>query len=332
MILITGGAGYIGSHAVLEFIKNYDVLILDNLSTGHIETIDNLKKVNPKIKFEKADLTKIDEIDCIFKKYNIEGVIHFAALSLVAESVQNPIKYYKNNIRGTYNLLKIMIKYNVLRIVFSSTAAVYGNPERIPIKETDKKNPINPYGLSKLTIEKILDNLDKKFNLKSIRLRYFNVAGADSLNRVGEWHNPETHLIPNVIKAIISSSEYVKVFGNDYKTQDGSCIRDYINVEDLILAHYLAYEYLKKENKSDVFNLGASNATSVFEIVQTAKKVTKSDIKTKIEPRRMGDPDILCADSSKASKTLNWYPAKSIEDSIKTAYNWEQKLQQYKKV
>ena len=323
MILITGAAGYIGSHATLKFIEDNEVIIFDNLSTGHIETVNALQKISDKVQFEKGDLLNIKDIERVFEKYKIDAVIHFAAFSLVGESVENPVKYYKNNIRGSYNLFKTMVKYNVLKIVFSSTAAVYGNPITDSIEENHPKNPINPYGLSKLTVEKILDNFDKKYNLKSIRLRYFNVAGADSKIRVGEWHNPETHLIPNVIKAILNKNECFKVFGNDYKTKDGSCIRDYVNVEDLIRAHYLAYQYLKKENTSNVFNLGANNYKSVYEIVELTKKLTNSDINIEIAPRRAGDPDILCADSTKAGKYLNWTPQKTIEDSILTAYNWE---------
>jgi len=325
MILITGGAGYIGSHAVLEFSKEHEVVIFDNLSTGHVEIVKNLQKNNGKIHFVKGDLTNFSDIDNLFKSYNIEGVIHFAAFSLVGESIENPVKYYKNNIRGSYNLFKAMVKNNVKRVVFSSTAAVYGNPERIPIKETDKKSPINPYGLSKLTIEKILSNFDKKYGLKSVCLRYFNVIGADSKLRTGEWHNPETHLVPKVLKAIIAKEKTFKVFGNNYKTKDGSCIRDYINVEDLIKAHILAYEYLKKENKSNVFNLGADSPKSVFDIVKMTKELTNSDIEIEIAPNRPGDPDILYADSSKAFKILNWKPARKIEDSILSAYNWELK-------
>ena len=323
MLLITGGAGYIGSCAVLDFIKNYDVVIFDNLSTGHIETIEALKKINPKIKFEQGDLRNIEDIEYAFNKYDIEGVIHFAAFSIVSQSVEDPVKYYKNNIRGSYNLFKTMVKHNVLKVVFSSTAAVYGNSKSLYIDEKHPTCPINPYGLSKLTVEKILNNFDKNYGLKSICLRYFNVAGADSHARVGEWHNPETHLIPRVLKAIINKENSFRVFGNDYKTKDGSCIRDYINVEDLVKAHYLAFRYLEKENKSDIFNLGASNSTSVLEIVELAKKITNSDIKIEIATRRPGDPDVLCANSAKANKILNWYPEKSTEDSIKSAYIWE---------
>ena len=325
MLLITGGAGYIASHAVLEFSKNFDIVVFDNLSTGHIEIIENLKKINPEIKFEKGDLVKIDDIERVFQKFNIEGVIHFAGCSLVSESVKNPEKYYKNNIRGGFNLFKTMIKHNVLKLVFSSSASVYGNPNKQFIDENEPTCPINPYGLSKLTVEKILKNFDKNYGLKSVCLRYFNVAGADSRMRTGEWHEPETHLVPNLLKSIIKNESF-KVFGNKYKTKDGSCVRDYVNVEDLIRAHILAYEYLKKTNKSDVFNLGAGSPATVLEIVELAKKITSSDIKVEIAPNRAGDPDILCANSAKANKILNWYPEKSISDSIKTAYNWEKSL------
>ena len=323
MILITGGAGYIGSHAVIEFCKDNDVVIFDNLSTGHIETVKTLEKITNKVHFEKGDLNNIEDIERVFNKYDIEGVIHFAAFSIVSESIKNPVKYYKNNIRGSYNLLKTMVKHNVLKIVFSSTAAVYGNTKCSFIDENHALNPINPYGLSKLTIERILDNFDKKYNLKSIKLRYFNVIGADCQTRVGEWHNVETHIIPNLLKTILNKNETFKIFGDNYKTKDGTCIRDYINVEDLIKAHRLAFEYLKKENTTNVFNLGAGNNTSVKDIIETTKKVTETDIKVEIAPRRFGDPDVLCAVFSKANKILKWQPQKSLEESILSAYKWE---------
>ena len=267
MILITGGAGYIGSHTVLNLIEktDYKIIIFDNLENGHIETINTLLEINPdKIIFAKGDLRNIEDIENVFNKYSIVGVIHFAAFALVEESVQNPSKYYRNNIYGTLNLLDTMIKHNVKRIVFSSTCATYGEPTYTPIDEKHPQNPINPYGYSKLAVERIMDDYDKAYKLKSIRLRYFNVAGADEKGRIGEWHEPETHLIPNILKS--NDNKVFTIFGDDYDTRDGTCIRDYVNVLDLAEAHRLSYEYLIKENKTDVFNIGTGEGCSVKEV------------------------------------------------------------------
>ena len=220
-----------------------------------------------------------------------------------------------------------MIKNNVIRIVFSSTAAVYGEPEYSPINENHPKNPINTYGTTKLMIENIMDDFNRAYGLKSVRLRYFNVAGADTLSRIGEWHNTETHLIPNIIKSTYKKSEPFKIFGDDYNTKDGTCIRDYVNVEDLANAHYLALKYLRKENKTDVFNLGTNKGTSVKEIFELSKQVLNKDIDFTVVPRREGDPEVLCADSCKAENILKWKINRSILDSIQTAANWEEKLQ-----
>ena len=327
MILITGGAGYIGSHTVLNLIENtdYKIIIFDNLENGHIETINTLLKINPdKIIFEKGDLRNIEDIENVFNKYSIDGVIHFAAFALVEESVQNPSKYYRNNIYGTLNLLDTMIKYNVKRIVFSSTCATYGEPTYTPIDEKHPQNPINPYGYSKLAVERIMDDYDKAYKLKSIRLRYFNVAGADEKGRIGEWHEPETHLIPNILKA--NNDKVFTIFGDDYDTRDGTCIRDYVNVLDLAEAHRLSYEYLIKENRTDVFNIGTGEGYSVKEVFETCERVLNKKIPVEIKGRRAGDPAVLYADIGKVKNVLGWgvcpqsESEKSLEDSIKSGY------------
>ncbi len=323
MILITGGAGYIGSHCAIEFLNNdYELVIFDNLENGHIETIRALEKIG-KIHFIKGDLRNIEDIDSVFKKFDIDSVLHFAGFIQVEESVGNPSKYYKNNILGSLNLFDSMIRHNVKNIVFSSTCAIYGEPKYTPLDEKHPKNPINAYGRTKLMIEEILEDYDKAYSLKSIKLRYFNVTGADSQSRIGEWHDPETHLIPNILKSVFEEEKTFKIYGNDYDTFDGTCIRDYVNVEDMARAHKLAYLYLKENQKSDEFNIGTQKGYSVSEVFQTAKSVTQKEIPVLIEKRRSGDAAILFADASKAKKLLNWQPLKTLEDSIKTAYLWE---------
>lgn len=323
MILITGGAGYIGSHAAINFLNNgYETVIFDNLENGHIETIDALKKLG-KVEFVKGDLRNIEDIESVFDKYDIDAVIHFAAFALVGESVANPSKYYRNNVYGTLNLLDTMIKHNCKKIIFSSTCATYGEPQYTPIDEKHPQSPINPYGMSKLMVEKIMEDYDTAYGLKSIRLRYFNVAGCDERIRVGEWHEPETHLIPNILKSTFGNEKTFKIFGNDYDTPDGTCIRDYVNVEDLAEAHRLAYLYLLKENKSDIFNLGTENGNSVKNIFDICEKVLERKIPVQIIERRPGDPAKLFADATKAKQLLHWRPKRTIEQSIKTAYEYE---------
>ena len=324
MILITGGAGYIGSHTVLNLIEktDYKIIIFDNLENGHIETINTLLEINPdKIIFAKGDLRNIEDIENVFNKYSIDGVIHFAAFALVEESVQNPSNYYRNNIYGTLNLLDTMIKHNVKRIVFSSTCATYGDiVEQTPIDEKHPQNPINPYGYSKLAVERIMDDYDKAYKLKSIRLRYFNVTGADEKGRIGEWHEPETHLIPNILKS--NDNKVFTIFGDDYDTRDGTCIRDYVNVLDLAEAHRLSYEYLIKENKTDVFNIGTGEGYSVKEVFEACERVLNKKIPVEIKGRRAGDPAVLYADIGKVKSILDWKAKKSLEESIKSAYLW----------
>lgn len=326
MILVTGGAGYIGSHCVLSLLeRGKDVIVFDNLSTGHAEILDKLSKYG-NLKFIIGDLKNEQDINSVFLNNDIDAVIHFAAFSQVAESVVDPRKYYQNNVKGTLNLLDAMLDNNVKKIVFSSTAATYGEPVYVPIDEKHVQNPINPYGQSKLMIEKIMDDYDVAYGLKSVRLRYFNVAGADSKNRIGEWHEPETHLIPNVLKSIFESGRVFKMFGTNYPTADGTCVRDYINIEDLIEAHILALNYLNNDGKTDFFNLGTNNGNSVKEVFETCEKVTGKNIPVEIAVRRDGDPAVLVADTSKAKDILKWNPTKNLEYSICTAYDWEKSM------
>ena len=325
MILVTGGAGYIGSHLVMALLEQgNDVIIFDSLELGHIETIETLKKFG-NLKFIKGNLKNLDDIRGVFmSNKNIDAVVHFAAYSQVAESVKNPQKYYYNNVYGTLNLLNAMLEFGVKKIVFSSTAATYGEPVYTPIDESHPQHPINPYGMSKLMIEKIMDDYDKAYSLKSVRLRYFNVAGADSKSRIGEWHEPETHLIPNVLKA--TEKQTFKMFGTDYDTVDGTCVRDYINVEDLADAHIKALEYLNNGGETNFFNLGTKNGNSVKEVFSACEKVKGVSIPLEVCPRRDGDPATLVADNSKAKEVLNWIPKNNLEYSIKTAYEWEKVL------
>ena len=322
-ILVTGGAGYIGSHCVMALLnKGYNVVIFDNLSTGHKEIVDTLKKYG-NVSFYEGDLLNIKDLELLFQQTNIDAVIHFAAFSQVGESVKDPQKYYINNVCGTINLLKTMLDNDVKKIVFSSTAATYGEPQYIPIDENHPQNPINPYGQTKLIIEKIMDDYDKAYGLRSVRLRYFNVAGADSENRIGEWHEPETHLIPNILKSTFISGKTFEMYGTDYDTKDGTCVRDYINVEDLAEAHILALDYLNQGGATNYFNLGTNDGNTVKEVFNICEKVTEQSIDIKIMPRREGDPASLVADNSKAKKILKWIPEKDLTHSIKTAYEWE---------
>ncbi len=327
MILITGGAGYIGSHCVLALLKKRkDVVIFDNLSTGHKKTVETLQSKG-NVSFIKGDLLNKTDLEKAFNDYNISAVMHFAAFSQVGESVQDPQKYYINNVCGTINLLEIMLKHGVKKIVFSSTAATYGEPEYIPIDEKHPQKPINPYGQSKLMIEKIMDDYDKAYGLKSVRLRYFNVAGAASEDNIGEWHTPETHLIPNILKSTFGQNKTFQMFGDNYPTKDGTCVRDYINIEDLVEAHILALEYLNNYGETNFFNLGTNNGNTVKEVFSTCEKVVGKNISVEIQPRREGDPASLVANNTKAKEILNWTPKNNLETSIRTAFIWEKTLQ-----
>lgn len=326
MILVTGGAGYIGSHCSLALLeKKHDIVIFDNLSTGHIEIVNRLKEFG-NIVFINGDLQCKSDIEKVFNNYNIDAVIHFAAFSQVGESVKNPQKYYINNVIGTLNLLEKMLENNVKKIVFSSTAATYGEPKYTPIDELHPQEPINPYGQSKLMIEKIMDDYSKAYNLKSVRLRYFNVAGADSQLRIGEWHEPETHLVPNILKSTFNSTKIFELYGEDYPTKDGTCVRDYINVEDLAQAHLLALQYLDNGGDTNFFNLGTKEGNTVKEVFNLCENVCGKKIPVEIRARRDGDPASLVADNTKVLQHLNWNPTKDLEDSIATAYAWERHL------
>ena len=326
MILVTGGAGYIGSHCVLALLKEgFTVHIFDNFSTGHKETVETLKKYGT-LTYSEGDLQNKTDIKKVFENNKIDAVVHFAAFSQVGESVKNPQKYYQNNVCGTLNLLEAMLENDVKKIVFSSTAATYGEPVYTPIDENHPQLPINPYGQTKLMIERIMDDYDKAYGLKSVRLRYFNVAGADSEGRVGEWHTPETHLVPNILKSSFGDGKTFEMYGDDYDTKDGTCVRDYINVEDLAQAHILALKYLNNGGETNFFNLGTQEGTTVKEVFDVCEQVIGKSIPVKKMPRREGDPAILVADNTKAKNELGWEPKNSFEPSVKTAYEWEIKL------
>ena len=332
-VLITGGAGYIGSHCVLELAESgIKTVIFDNLSSGRIETVNTLQNFADAY-FCRGDLLNKSDIKKVFDEYEIDAVMHFAAYSIVPESVENPQKYYMNNISGTLNLIEAMLDAGVKKLVFSSTAAVYGEPEYIPIDENHPKNPLNAYGRSKFMIEQILDDCSRAYGLKSVRLRYFNAAGADEKLRTGERHNPETHLIPNILKSAAASSAGLKnvfqLYGDDYNTNDGSCIRDYIDVNDIAKAHLQALKYLENGGETEVFNLGSNKGVSVKEIFEACEKVTGRKIPVKICPRRAGDPAVLIADNKKARRLIHWKPVKTFLDSIETAYKWEMKNAEY---
>lgn len=319
-ILVTGGAGYIGSHCVKILVnKGYDVIVVDSLITGHQEAVDD------RAKLYIGDIGDYAFMMQVFKENDIKGVIHFAAFSLVGESMTNPYKYYENNMGKTNVLLKAMVDSNVLNIVFSSTAATYGEPLKTPITETDPQNPTNVYGETKLSMEKMIRWYGTIYGLNNVALRYFNVAGAYPTGEIGEAHNPETHLIPLILQAASGRREAIKVFGTDYPTKDGTCIRDYIHMLDLIDAHILALNYLMNGGKSDYFNLGSGQGFSVLEMIEAAKEVTGMDFKVIYETRRPGDPAILIASSAKAKKILGWKPQhESIKEMIKDAWCWEQ--------
>ena len=301
-ILIVGGAGYIGSHINKELNKRgYKTIVFDNLIYGHKEFIRWGE-------FIPGDLKDTTQLELVFSKYNILAVMHFAAYAYVGESVTDPDKYYVNNVMNTLNLLNAMKKYNVSNFIFSSSCATYGMPETIPIPENHPQNPINPYGQTKLMVESILNDYSHAYNMKYASLRYFNAAGADPDTEIGEWHDPETHLIPLVLDAAIGRREHISIFGTDYDTPDGTCVRDYIHVTDLADAHILALENLIEGGESQLFNLGNGNGYSVLEVIESARKVTGIDIKTVNADRREGDPPKLIGSAEKAKKILGWKP------------------------
>ncbi|WP_066321115.1 UDP-glucose 4-epimerase GalE [Bacillus sp. FJAT-29814] len=320
MILVIGGAGYIGSHLVKELVEKEDVVILDNLSTGHREAIDSRSI------FVKGDLGSEDDLEMIFKSYPIKAVMHFAANSLVGESVVDPLKYYENNVASTLTLLKVMMKFDVKNFIFSSTAATYGIPTVDIIDETTPTAPINPYGHSKLMVERMLADFSKAYDLNYVILRYFNAAGAHESAAIGESHDPETHLIPIVLQQLLGQREKVSVFGSDYNTEDGTCIRDYIHVTDLASAHILALEALLSGKKSaEVYNLGNGLGYSVKEVIETCEKVTGLKANVELADRRAGDPARLVASSAKIYTELGWKAERDLEKVISDAWNWHQK-------
>jgi len=322
IILVTGGAGYIGTHAVQALqAKGYEVIILDNLMYGHQDIVEQVLQA----KLIIGDIENRDLLDSIFSTYSITAVMHFAAYAYVGESVSNPAKYYRNNVVGTLTLLEAMRAAEVKNIVFSSTCATYGIPESIPITEEAPQKPINPYGSTKLMVETILRDFNQAYQLKSVIFRYFNAAGADPLGKLGEDHNPETHLIPLVLDTALGRRDSIAIYGSDYPTPDGTCIRDYIHVTDLADAHVLGLEYLLKGGDSEIFNLGNGNGFSVLEVIETARKVTGKLIKSVISARRPGDPAILVGSSEKARKILGWQPQYyDLKNIINHAWNWHQ--------
>lgn len=322
-ILVTGGAGYIGSHAVLALkAKGYDVVILDNLVYGHREIVEDHLKAEL-IVGDTRDRALLDQI---FQTRPISAVMHFAAYAYVGESVSNPAKYYHNNVVGTLTLLEAMQKAGINQFVFSSTCATYGIPTSVPISETHPQQPINPYGASKLMVERILQDFDTAYQLKSVIFRYFNAAGADPQGRTGEDHQPETHLIPLILLTALGKRKAIKIFGTDYPTRDGTCIRDYIHVTDLAQAHVLGLEYLLNGGSSEVFNLGNGNGFTVREMIATAKAVTQQDFTVEETARRPGDPAMLVGSSEKARQILNWQPEYAdLEQIIRHAWHWHQK-------
>ena len=322
-ILVTGGAGYIGSHAVLALKQaGYEVVILDNLVYGHRDLIEQVLKVE----LIEGDTGDRDLLDKLFKSRDIAAVMHFSAYAYVGESVSNPAKYYRNNVIGTITLLEAMLAASVKKFVFSSTCATYGVPETVPIPEDHPQNPINPYGATKLMVERILSDFNEAYDLKSVRFRYFNAAGADPSCLLGEDHNPETHLIPLVLQTALGKRESISIFGTDYPTDDGTCVRDYIHVSDLADAHVLGLEYLLKGGDSTFFNLGNGNGFSVKEVIETARQITGKEIKAIECDRRPGDPPALIGSADKARKVLGWKPQyTSIKDIMTHAWEWHQK-------
>ncbi|MBN2866559.1 MAG: UDP-glucose 4-epimerase GalE [Thiotrichales bacterium] len=324
-ILIVGGAGYIGSHMVKMLSKSgHDVIVLDNLSTGFRDSVKYGKLII-------GDLADMNLLENLFQTYQFDGVMHFAANSLVGESMTNPAKYYRNNVGNTLNLLDVMVRNNVKHFIFSSTAATFGEPEYSPIDEAHPQNPINPYGSSKLMIERILKDYADAYDLNSVSLRYFNACGADPEGEIGECHDPETHLIPLILQAASGRRDAITVFGRDYATQDGTCIRDYIHINDLCSAHALGLEKILAENSGEalMYNLGNGNGFSVQEVIEVVKKVVAKDgnsLTVKEGERRAGDPAILVADATKATQDLNWKPTfNNLETIVEHAWAWEKR-------
>ena len=319
-ILVCGGAGYIGSHVNKELNRQgYDTIVFDNLVNGHREAVKWGS-------FLMGDLAKISDIEAVFLNNKIDAVFHFAAYAYVGESVKEPEKYYYNNVANTLNLLKVMRKYDCNRIIFSSTCATYGEPKRIPITEDMPQNPINPYGATKLMIERIFKDYHSAYGLEYVVLRYFNAAGADPDGEIGESHDPETHIIPLVLDAASGLKPNVKVFGADYDTEDGTCVRDYIHVFDLATAHLLALHHLEKGGESDFFNLGNEKGIGILSVIDSVKRITGKDFKVIVTERRTGDPAILIGSSRKAKDILGWQPCYcDIDKIVEHAWKWHEK-------
>ena len=316
-ILVAGGAGYIGSHMVALLVKRgYEVVVADNLRTGHWQSVKGARRLYV------GDLRDAAFLNRVFGENHIDGVINFAAFSLVGESVTDPLKYYENNVEGAVSLLSAMRAHGVDKIVFSSTAATYGEPEKQPIEESDRTEPTNPYGATKLAIENMLKWCDRAYGIHYVALRYFNAAGSDTEAGIGEDHDPESHLIPLVMKTALGQRDHIGIYGEDYPTPDGTCVRDYIHVKNLAQAHLLALEYLARGGESDVFNLGSGNGYSVRQIIETARRITGREIRATAEPRRSGDPSVLIASNKKAAERLGWHPALGLDQIVSDAWAW----------
>ncbi|UQZ76024.1 UDP-glucose 4-epimerase GalE [Niallia circulans] len=320
MILVVGGAGYIGSHLVKELVEKEEVVVLDNLATGHKEAVDS------RAVFVKGDLGNVEDLESIFSKYPIKAVMHFAAYSLVGESVQDPYKYYENNVANTLTLLNVMLKHNVKNFIFSSTAATYGIPKEEIIVEKSETAPINPYGRSKLMVEQILADFHTAYGLHYVVLRYFNAAGAHVSGEIGENHDPETHLIPIILQQLLGERESISVFGTDYPTEDGTCIRDYIHVTDLANAHIAALDVLLNETKkAETYNLGNGVGYSVKQVIEMCEQVTGTKANVILGDRRAGDPARLVASSEKIFSELGWKAERGLETIIESAWKWHNK-------
>ncbi|MDJ0726208.1 MAG: UDP-glucose 4-epimerase GalE [Prochloraceae cyanobacterium] len=322
-ILVTGGAGYIGSHATLALIRaGYEVIVFDNLSYGHRDIVEDVLGV----KLIVGDISDRPLLDKIFATHNITAVMHFAAFLAVGESVKEPAKYYRNNVSGTLTLLEAMLAAGVKKLVFSSTCAIYGMPKKIPMDESHPHDPLSPYATTKETIEKILADFDRAYNFKSVAFRYFNASGADESGNLGEDHEPETHLIPLILLTALQKRECIYIFGTDYPTPDGTAIRDYIHVSDLADAHIKGLKYLLEAGDTTIFNLGNGNGFSVKQVIETARQVTGVKIIAKESDRRPGDPPILVGSSDKARQILNWNPQYSdLSKIIADAWKWHKK-------
>lgn len=322
-ILVVGGAGYIGSHMVRSLINaNYEPVVFDNLSTGYQDLVPN------DVLFIQGDISDSECVKEVFQQFHFGAVIHFAASSIVSDSVKHPLRYYQNNVAAFITLLEQMVRFQVSKIIFSSTAAVYGEPKEIPVTETSSTNPTNPYGRSKLMMEQILQDVSGADELSYVIFRYFNAAGADDAAEIGERHQPETHLIPNVLNAMNHPDKKLTIFGADYPTEDGTCIRDYIHIQDLCHAHVLALHYLEQGGMSEIFNLGSEKGYSIKEVIQEVESMTHQKVSVEMGSHRPGDPSKLVAHSGKAKRLLGWVPKYGLRDIIHSSYRWHSRREQ----